>query len=231
MQINCKQCGAQVPAEHINLDRLIAKCTSCHSVFSFADQIEDTTSVQPVERVAAPMPKRFEVNTSGGRLEITRRWFSFKFIFLTFFTLFWDGFMVVWFGIAISQGIWPMAAFGTLHGAVGIGLLYYVLAGYLNKTVITVDKRELAIAHGPLPWFGNKQMNPKDIEQLYCKEKIHHSRRSTNYSYEVHAILRGGTHEKILSGLDESEQVLYIEQEIERFLEIKDRPVRGELGR
>ncbi len=78
MQIHCKQCGAQIPAEHLNLNRLIAKCTSCNSVFSFADQVEDTGSTQYVERLAVPMPKRIEVNIFGGRLQITRRWFSLK---------------------------------------------------------------------------------------------------------------------------------------------------------
>ena len=135
MQIHCKQCSTEIPAEHINLDRMIAKCTFCNSVFSFADQVGATVSAQPIEKLDVPMPKKFKVNTLGGRLEIARKWFSSKFIALTFFTVFWDGFMIVWFGIALSQGIWIMAAFGTLHGAVGIGLLYYVLAGYLNKTV------------------------------------------------------------------------------------------------
>jgi predicted Zn finger-like uncharacterized protein len=229
MQIQCPHCAAQIPAAQINLDRLLATCSQCNAVFSFADQVEGAETIQPVERIDVPMPKGFEVHKMGNRLEITRKWFSPKYIFLTFFTVFWDGFMVMWFGIAITKGVWPMAVFGLLHGGVGVWLLYTVLAGYLNKTVIAVSGRELSITHGPLPWRGNKHLKSSNITQVYCKERIQHGKHSTNYTYEVQAILRGGAHEKLLSGLDESEQALYLEQEIERFLEIEDRPVKGEL--
>jgi hypothetical protein len=232
VQVTCKQCGAPIGAEALNLDRLVAKCAFCNAVFSFADQLEPAEQPRPAaERFAVPMPKGFDVQARTGQLQIVRKWFSGLYIFLTVFTLFWNGFMVVWFTIALTQGIWPMAAFGTLHGAVGIGLLYYTLAGYLNKTVIQVDRRELTITHGPLPWPGNRRLNPFDLAQLYTRERLHHHRNSTSTTYEVYAILQDGTRQKLLSGLHEIEQALYIEQEIERFLEIEDRPVRGELAR
>ena len=139
--------------------------------------------------------------------------------------------MLFWFGTAIARGIWPMAAFGTLHGAVGIGLSYYVLAGYINRTVIKVNRNMLTIKHGPLPWFGNKQLHSHDLAQLYCKECMHRHKNSSSCTYEVHAILKDGQHAKLVTGLDESEQALYLEQEIERFLRIEDQPVRGEMSR
>jgi len=230
MQIQCPHCSAQIPAAQINLDRLLATCSLCNAVFSFADQVEGTDAFHPVERIDVPMPKGIEMRKIGNRLEIIRKWFSPKYIFLTFFTVFWNGFMIMWFGITITKGAWPLAAVGLLHGGVGVWLLYTVLAGYLNKTVIAVSGRELSITHGPLPWRGNKQLKSSNITQVYCKERIHPGRQP-NCTYEVQAILRGGAHEKLLSGLDESEQALYLEQEIERFLEIENRPVKGELSK
>jgi len=38
MQPACKQSGTEIAADHINLDRLSAKCSVCNAVFSFADQ-------------------------------------------------------------------------------------------------------------------------------------------------------------------------------------------------
>jgi hypothetical protein len=231
MQISCKQCGAEVLADDINLDRLIAKCSACNAVFNFADQIEGTDHHQPLKKLDVPLPKGIKVDNLGHSLQIERQWYGPKYIFLAIFALFWNGFMVVWFSIAFINGLWPMALFGTLHGAVGLGLIYGVVAGVLNTTVIDVGLGDLTIKHGPVPYPGNKHLASTDIKQLYCKEKISRGKNSTSYSYEIHAITQEDKHEKLLTGLDDSEQALYLEQEIERYLSIKDQPVRGEFGR
>lgn len=231
MQLVCKQCGAAIPSENINISKLVAKCTACHAIFRFEDQLGPAQEPVTTPRLEVPMPQGIQVDQLVSRLEITRRWFSLKIVFFTVFTLFWDGFMVVWFTIALSQGAWAMAAFGSMHGLVGLGLTYYVLAGYLNRTIITVNRSLLTITHAPLPWPGQKTLNPKDITQLYCKEQMHRNKSSVSYTYEVHGILRDNTHIKLVTGLDNSEQAFYLEQEIERFLAIEDQPVRGEIPR
>jgi hypothetical protein len=231
MQLTCKKCGAPVEAENINLDRLLAKCSVCSSVFDFADQVGEPGKDRSLNTLDVPMPKGFAVNNYGGELTITRRWFGPKFILLTVFALFWNGFMVFWFGIAIAGELWPMALFGLIHAGVGLGLIYYVLTGYFNKTAVTVNMMDVVVKHGPLPYPGNKRLNRTNIKQLYCKEKIRRGKNSTYCSYEVHAVTQDDKHEKLLTGLEESEQALYVEQEIERALGLTDRPVRGEWGR
>jgi hypothetical protein len=106
-----------------------------------------------------------------------------------------------------------------------------VLAGYLNRTIMTVNRSLFTIKHAPIPWPGNRLLNPLEITQLYCKEQMHRNKGSVSYTYEVHAVLKNNERAKLISGLDSSEQALYIEQEIERFLNIEDQPVRGELQR
>jgi hypothetical protein len=147
------------------------------------------------------------------------------------FALFWNGFMAVWFGIAIISRVWPMALFGTLHAAIGLFVAYYALAGFLNTTEVRVGMGEVEVTHGPLPWFGKRRLETAGIAQLYSKEVAHRQRRGTSYSHEVHVATRDGQQVKLLSGLDSSEQALYLEQEIERYLGIKDQPVRGEIVR
>lgn len=231
MQITCKQCGADVSADNINIDSLVAKCSFCNAVFRFDDQLEPAQRPPAPPRLKVSMPKGIEVQPTVNRLEIVRKWFSLKILFFTAFTVFWDGFMIVWFSIAISQQQWMMAAFGTIHGIVGLGLLYYVLAGYLNRTIMTVNRSLFTIKHTPIPWPGNRLLNPLEITQLYCKEQMHRNKSSVSYTYEVHAVLKNNERAKLIFGLDSSEQALYIEQEIERFLNIEDQPVRGELQR
>ncbi|OGG55453.1 MAG: hypothetical protein A3F84_14975 [Candidatus Handelsmanbacteria bacterium RIFCSPLOWO2_12_FULL_64_10] len=167
---------------------------------------------------------------SGAGLVITWRWFSLKYIFLTVFVLFWDGFLIFWYSMALRSDDWLPILFPIIHVAVGVGLTYSVLAGYLNKTRIQVTPRSLEIEHGPLPWPG-KRLEASYVKQLYCKERIQHSRNSTSYSYELRAVTHDGGDRKLLKGLEEAEQALYLEQEIEKFLRIEDRPIRGELER
>jgi Tfp pilus assembly PilM family ATPase len=69
-----------------------------------------------------------------------------------------------------------------------------------------------------------------DLKQLYAKEKVSSSRNGTSITYEVH-VTRSGRNIKLVSGLESSEQAVYIEQEIEKYLNIKDIPVKGELAR
>lgn len=40
MQIACESCGAVVPAESIDLQRNLAKCTACNHVFNCQGQLE-----------------------------------------------------------------------------------------------------------------------------------------------------------------------------------------------
>ena len=55
------------------------------------------------------------------------------------------------------------------------------------------------------------------------------NKNSVSYTYEVHMITSTNTHKVLLKKIDNAEQALYIEQEIERHLNIQDEAVRGEL--
>ena len=164
---------------------------------------------------------------------ITRRWFSCVFIFLAFFCVFWDGFLVFWYSIAFGAGA-PLIAklFPILHLALGIGLTYFTLAGFVNRTTIEVASDELTIQHGPLPWFGNHRLPVDQLEQLYSRQVVNQGKNGRiSYSYKVNAVTREGKKITLLSGLTESDQALFVEQQLEQHLGIKDRPVPGELPR
>ena len=228
MDIHCKRCNKPIPSENVHLDNHMAKCSNCDAVFDFRDQV---TRVEAHKRSVLEAPKGIDLQTTMDGLQIVRKWFSKKTIGLLVFCLFWDGFMVVWFGIAISQKQWAMAAFGTIHGAVGVGISYLCLAGFINRTYIKISFRDLSISHKPLPWFGGKHVSLGDIKQIFTKEKIHRNKNGTSYSYEVHFQDHEGIETKLVSGLEKPDQALYIEQEIESTLGIVDAPVAGELPR
>ena len=104
------------------------------------------------------LPAGIEVNNTSMGLEIIRRWFSFKFIPLNIFAVIWDGFLIVFYSRVLQSNDTMPLFFSIAHFAVGIGLTYYVIAGYLNKTYIQVNNSNLIIAHSPIPFIGHRDI-------------------------------------------------------------------------
>ncbi len=177
------------------------------------------------------LPKKINISHKGASLEITRRWFNIKYVLLTFFAILWDGFMIHWFRAALNEGRNDLVLLGSFHAFAGIYITYRVIAGYLNTTYILVNYESLTIRHKPVPYLGNKSIKSYDIKQLFSKERIAHSSKSTEVTYELHALTKEDKSIELLSNLDNSEQALFIEQEVERYIGIKDKAVRGEIPR
>lgn len=236
MQLQCPNCRQRVLAEDVELSAQLAKCRACHTVFSFAEQLARNVPAAPVEpfRPRAPLepPSKFRVDDWGGTLTVRWRWFGYHLLFLLFFCCIWDGFLVVWYtiGIATKAPI-VMLVFPVLHVAVGVGLSYYVLAGFLNKTTLKLDGVDLSVSHGPLPWRGAFSLPAGEIDQLYCFENKIYNKGSVRYEYELRALLRSGGERTIVKSLHDSQQALYLEQMLEDRLQVVDRPVEGELPR
>ncbi|NLF71841.1 MAG: hypothetical protein GX575_22660 [Candidatus Anammoximicrobium sp.] len=231
VELHCKSCGATLKPENVVERLAMARCDHCGAVFGIEGLPLSSEAQASRQRAPVPMPPGIEVSPFGGSLEITRRWFALPFVFLAFFCVFWDGFMVAWHAIALSTGAWFMSAFGLLHTAVGVGLTYYTVAGFVNRTVIRAGQGLIEIRHGPLPWPGNKEFVAHEVAQLYSKEKVQHGKNGTQCAYTIHAIMADDRRETLVGGLTEAEQALYIEQQLEQFLGIRDEPVPGELPR
>lgn len=208
----------------------MARCTHCGVVFSLPDKNrdEDRSDSRKPLRPRVAMPNAIAVERMGSILEIRRNWFSAAAFFLLFFTIFWNGFMIVWHTIALSMGAWFMSCFGLIHTGVGLFMIYYTTACFMNTTTIRVGNGSLDVSSGPLPWFGAVSLQSSAIKQLYCREKINRGKNGAHVTYEVVAITNG-QRKDLVSGLTDAEQALYIEQEVENHLGIEDTAVRGEL--
>jgi hypothetical protein len=234
MQLNCKTCGKAIPAEDVNIDKAIAKCGACHAVFSFLDQVQGE-KVRP--RPQVELPARMRMENWGPELVLTRSWYSHSVWFLLFFCILWDGFLVVWYSIGIgamlsgqSGGMaWLMLLFPILHVAVGVGLTWLVICIFVNKTVIRVSMGELTVRHGPLPCGSGAQVLTCDLKQLFCTEKIHRGKNGSSTTYNLEALVQGGKKVKLLTGLEQLDQALYVEQQVEQHLRIVDERVPSEV--
>jgi hypothetical protein len=231
-ELRCKSCGATIGPENFVERLAMARCGHCGTVFAVSGLPTPAGAAPPpAPRVKVPMPRGIQVEELGGLLEIRRRWFGPAFIFLAFFCVVWNGFMIVWHVMAWSMGAWFMSLFGLLHTAVGIGLAWFTLAGLLNTTTIRARRGLIEIASGPIPCGGNTTLTTDDLAQLYCKERVSHSKNGTSCAYEVLAVTKANVRKTLLKNLTEADQALFIEQELERFLGIEDRPVPGEIAR
>lgn len=230
MQVVCESCGAVVPAENIDLERMLAKCEACDHVFNCSRQLQGIGGTGDRTRGEVAMPKGMQVYRRTNGLRITRRWFGPKIIGLLIFCAVWDTFMVVWYTIAITQGIWPMALFGLIHLAVGVGLTYFAIAGLFNTTTITVMHGSIDIRHAPIPVPG-KDLQADNLAQLYTKRRVSHSNNGTSITYELRAKQTDGKDIKLLGNLESEEQGLFMENRIEEFLQIQDATVAGEVER
>lgn len=231
--LHCPSCGARIPGEEVHLELSLARCTSCRAVFDLAGRAP-AGAPRPVERAPAPLPPKFKVAEQRGQsLSVKWRWFKPISVFLAFFCLFWDGFLVVWYSIAFGMEDSPlmMKLFPLIHVAVGLGLTYFTVATFVNTTEIEATRSRLQVRHGPLPWAGNLSVDANELKQLYGMEHRHRTKNGTNYTWSLNAVDRQGHRKVLLSGLDEVGQVLWLEQALERTLRIQDAPVEGEVAR
>ncbi|HEY1066757.1 MAG TPA: hypothetical protein VGE52_11630, partial [Pirellulales bacterium] len=255
----CPQCRNAIPAADLNLTLVLAKCRVCNSVFQFADQVpglpaagrigSDLSPAVSRSRPSwpIPLPPGLRQDQTSADPRFSFSWYNIGVWFLAFFCVFWDGFLVVWYAIAIGTGMWFMALFATLHLLVGVGLTYAVLTAFLNRTTIAIDRYQISVRHGPLPSWGNVTIPAGDVDQVYVGPAEVWQRRhgrhwrlgATNPGatggppiggtrmYEVRAVLRDGSTKKLVS-FNTLEEAHFIEQQIEDYLQIVDRPMPGE---
>ncbi len=126
----------------------------------------------------------------------------------------------------------------------GVGLAYWAVCGFVNRTVIRAGET-LSIRHGPLPWPGNRRLPADQVRQLYVRRRSsyhyhRHHRRRGDVSYvdvdgpvvhtwfELRAVLADGSSLTLLPAIEDEEEALYLERAIESALGLENRPVRTE---
>jgi hypothetical protein len=182
------------------------------------------------EQMDLGLPDNMEMQKFDSYIQISRKWFGWQAIFLVVFAIIWNAFLFSFYKDLGKNADTLTKLLPLIHVAAGIGISYYAIASLFNVSTIFVSKDTLEISHKPIPWLGNKRLKSAELKQIYVKEKIKRNNNNTSVTYEVRAILLNGKSIKIISGLPNSEQALYVEQEIERYIGIEDVKVKGEVG-
>ena len=156
---------------------MVAKCRQCSKSFGFGDGFKNAPPSHPIAR-----PKKVNVQKTGSSLQLSYRWFTGWAFVITIITILWNIYVV--FSISSRadifhytdgkltfnslQGLFPIIIFP--HVWIGLFLIYYTLALYINKSAITASFNQLKIRHTPLPWWGNYTIQRADIKQIYTKK-------------------------------------------------------------
>lgn len=232
----CPSCGGRTDISN-DADRYIcAYCGNSH-IFQLPNGRQGDRS-EPDEAPAkkrrlVPRPAKVNIRKVDGRVELSWRWFSPKYLFLLFFVIAWDGFLLFWYSMAFGFGgaPWIMFVFPLAHVAVGVFLTYTTLTGLFNRTTIKIDGKDFIVHHDPFPWPGEVNVPVGELDQLYCTKKINRGKDSTSVTYILQALLKDGKERKLVSNLDSPDIGYFLEQQIESMLKIPDRPVVGELAK
>ena len=148
---------------------------------------------------------------------------------------FWNLLMLPFVLFLAYSGNFLLLLFFAGHLLTGVLLLNQLLATFLNKTKILVDKGGIEITHTPIRTALNKakRIGRQDIKQLFVvryTQKYSQKAKKGVQAYALFVILKDGSRIELLRGMNK-ESLLYLEQEIETYLDIKDQLIRGELPR
>jgi len=228
--MTCHNCGAGLEADRIDSSLGIVTCSHCGSLHDIPSesltQTPATTgsksAVKP-ERLEVALPEKFKVRRGPGSMEI--RW-PVGGLFHGFVLTIMAGAIGY---MALDTGLWPLLG-------LSVGVLYFAAVRTFNEHRIRIDNARLNVVQGPLPWMGKRKLDTSDIVQLYASEyetrvetgdKEDH-RVQVNKLYRLSANTGENRRITILKGLHDPLQVLWLEQEIERLLNIKNKPMAGE---
>ena len=175
-----------------------------------------------------PAPRGATAEHEGDVLTLELRWFRRGDLRLIPPTLLFNAIVVAWFAIALNVSA-AFAAFGLLHLLVGLWLALYCACHLVNKTTVTVHRTgPIKVAHGPIPVLRRRTVDGRfvQLDLRVGRPSMWTSQRSV-HAFEVWATQHDGARQCLLGGIDDRAHALYLEQEIERFLDLPHRSVDG----
>ncbi len=233
LQLSCPNCKSDIRGEDINIDKVVAKCANCNTVFSFENELNNELHKPAHKKQEVLLPAGIESYSTDHELDFEINWrkTSKGIGFFVFFTLFWNGIVGIFVIMALATGEWKMLLGVSIHLLIGICLLYYVLANMLNTTYITVRRGKLSVEHLPLrfPFYPDRFIPVANIEQVFVERYVaSKTNNNPDFAFRVKLIETNQNRINLVKGLKQPNHALYIEQEIEKFLKIQDKVIEEE---
>ncbi len=154
---------------------------------------------------------------------IRRTWFSHVVWILIPFCIFWNGFLIFMYSSMLSHAgrpgaaLLPMLLFPLIHVAVGVGLTYFIVCTFVNKTDIVLESSALTVKTHPLPWLGNKSLPASAMTRFLVRERFTQSENSSRVSYSIYYVDVTNREKRLMTGLKTREQADYIATSLTRY--------------
>jgi hypothetical protein len=213
MELKCRNCGALIPAENINIQELLAVCSRCNHVFEFN---RSAVARKPKPHKLKP-PARLRVYEDDDRLELSYRLVlgpgpRFGLIMST-----------------IGAVALPLIIIGAARdGAPALILLFfgllafvmwYLIAAFLTTTTrISADENQLEIQSGPLPFpaSDDKSLRIHDVKRVFFEQTLE-AWPPGMPTHHVYAELQDGSRVTLVTSLP-YDHAHYIARVLEEFL-------------
>ena len=227
-KIKCPSCTSLVPSVNLNIHTNIAKCNSCDVIFSFRDHVEKLSNQHGISQEIL-QPEGVEISRFRDELDISveQNWGIIELILFSLFPL-----LILLITSIIVERIpsTDIAKVGliTFWLTSIIGYISYLFIRKRHKTYVHIDDLNLHIEHRPRKFIKDRQYAIQDIDQVYIKNVV-----SANgvKGIDVLMIVNELGRQKqveLIKYVNSRSKAKYIEQEIERYLGIKDRRVPDE---
>jgi hypothetical protein len=208
-EVWCPGCRAQVTVKELELGLGIASCPSCRAPLP-----SHRPAPPEPPRPPPPAPQNIEVRQGGGVLILVTPWFGPRALLVLLGWVFFAGYSLDRLStISVPSALWTLV--------VTLGFGYYTLALLINRTILCVERGStLSVRHRPLPWFGQIELRANQIAQVYLQKM--------DQGWNVIVLGRNGQRRLVMGGLDDKYDARALEHQLEAFLGLQDRAVRGE---
>lgn len=196
----------------------------------------DPTESQPKPPLPrAEPPSRIQLEEDGSTTRVSWAWFTGDTGLAWLFCLLFNGFWGYWYSQVLSEEDvpWLTAVGGLLFAGPCLAMAYWLLLRTFNRTYIEVSRNLLTLRHGPLPWRRTRALPGRSLRQLYVEKVVSAFVDSSDnhiVTYNLMALDREGRQVTLVTGVEDKEEALYLEQLLEGRLGIEDAPVDGEVA-
>ncbi len=221
-RICCPSCNHKAKADDLSIQDKVAKCSNCHVVFSFKKALQSIDSVPQKIKQEILNPEGIELFSYRDDLEISFKepfsgmeWLVSSVAFFPAFILFLNSMK---YGFSFTS-----IAVLSVIGVIGAIFSYF---RFKQLVYLTINDNNLDIHRRPKLLHHRKSYATGDIDQIYIKHKPDMA------LWKIMMIINKGKGQEHLelTAVNSISKAKYLEQEIERHLNIQDVHVPEEDG-
>ncbi len=230
MQISCPNCGEQIAAENINIQKMVAVCAHCDTVFSFDTphaklkrrKIKKPNKLMLNEGETLQMAFRtnFRLDKSGDFLTSVFASGGFSFV----------GFMMLNEFLMGDETLLIPLAFFLLSTLLAY---YWLVLTVYNKTHIDMDDEAITVSRAPLPTILRQpiEVQLSGVVAIRCEEMAISKKEGYDTPrFRVYAEMDDGRQRQIISDLTEEYAYFVTERLNERLHEFPEDVVEHDLA-